>query len=245
MDIKEILKKSTIKNNILHLLDIEIERNDYLKLKKTLENAGGKWSRKEQGFVFPFEPENVIAQLVSGEETNIKKKYQFFETPDKVADLLVCVAVVAPGFDVLEPSAGQGSIVKAILRDEPDLIVDCCEILEENRKVLSKIKNVNIVGNDFLKTDFKDKKYDRIIANPPFSKNQDITHLKKMFSLLKQNGRLCCITSKHWLTSKEKKCIEFREWLSLLDYDTYEIGNEAFKASGTDIDVKVVIINNF
>ena len=42
MDIKDIIKNSKIKETLLILPNIEIERNEYLNLKKTLERLGGK-----------------------------------------------------------------------------------------------------------------------------------------------------------------------------------------------------------
>ena len=40
--------------------------------------------------------------------------------------------------------------------------------MPENKKVLQTMENVNILGDDFLKSDTS-VKYDIIVANPPFS----------------------------------------------------------------------------
>ena len=53
------------------------------------------------------------------------------------------------------------------------------------------------MGDDFLNpsewaTAFK---YDRIIANPPFTKNQDIDHVMQMWNFLKPGGRIVSIMS--------------------------------------------------
>lgn len=39
---------------------------------------------------------------------------------------------------VLEPSAGTGAIIDAIHRSCPDVIVDCYELMPENKEILAK-----------------------------------------------------------------------------------------------------------
>ena len=81
----------------------------------------------------------------------------------------------------------------------------------------------------------RDLCFDRIIANPPFNKNQDIDHVKAMYRRLRKGGVLVSITSKHWQVSNNKKETEFRSWLDEVGADVEEIENGAFKESGTMI----------
>ena len=79
-----------------------------LKQKRWIEEAGGSWQGgKIQGFTFPFNPERVFSILKEGKRCNLQQDYQFFETPDDVADWLVMLAGGIHEDDtVLEPSAG-------------------------------------------------------------------------------------------------------------------------------------------
>ena len=61
-----------------------------------------------------------------------------------------------------------------------DREIQYCELDETNRNYLHEIGNLEHVGDDFLK--FNEMTFDRIIANPPFAKNQDCKHIKHMYS---------------------------------------------------------------
>jgi 16S rRNA A1518/A1519 N6-dimethyltransferase RsmA/KsgA/DIM1 with predicted DNA glycosylase/AP lyase activity len=54
---------------------------------------------------------------------DVKVLYQQYYTPSELAKQLVELADIQPTDDVLEPSAGQGAIVKEILKKEYDRIV--------------------------------------------------------------------------------------------------------------------------
>lgn len=234
---EEILKGCTVEGNIVKLPNILMERKLYQDVAKSLELIGGKWKGgKIAGFVFNTDPSDLLFEIANGEKRNLKKEYQFFATPSELADRLVMLSEINGNHTVLEPSAGQGAIIEAINRTHPDLSVDCYELMDINHIFLNKISTANLIGEDFLTSD-KGKKYDRIIANPPFSKNQDITHLKEMYERLNDNGILVCITSTHWYKCDNKTEIHFRNWLDSLDNEAEirEIEQGAFKESGTKV----------
>ena len=110
---------------------------------------------------------------------------------------------------MLEPSAGRGAIIKAVRHIYPAMQFDCFELMETNQDVLRKISGTKVVGADFLKE--KKRSYDKIIANPPFSKNQDIDHIMEMYSCLNKGGCMVTVASSHWETSSNKKETAFRK----------------------------------
>ena len=221
---------------------IQFDKKTYSEVKLLLENAGGKWvGNKTQAFVFPFNPNRVINELKSGNKINLQQDYQFFETPDEIADWLILLAGGIKVSDtVLEPSAGRGSLIRAIHRSCPESIIDCFELMPENKEFLLKYKNIRLLGYDFTKE--CKKTYSKIIANPPFSKNQDIDHVKIMYDCLLTGGTLAAITSQHWQIGQEKKCIDFRNWLNLIGAQIYNIESGQFKKSGTTIPTTAIII---
>lgn len=243
----DVLKNCRVEGNNIYLPEGQLDRKLYQKVAKRLNLIGGKWiGRKIQAFVFDSDPTELLAQIASGEARNIKKEYQFFATPDDLADIMVEHADLEYSDQILEPSAGQGAIVKAINQNHwfvhPDR-VECYEIMNINR---TKLRNSGIehkmLGNDFLQAP-DEPLYDKIIANPPFSKNQDIDHIYKMYSLLKDGGRIVTLSGTHWTFASENKCVQFREWINEIGAEVCELPKDVFKASGTNIETLLIIIN--
>lgn len=253
---KEVLQKCKVEGNIVKLPEGQLDRKLYQSVAKSLNLIGGKWvGRKTMGFVFQEDPTELLEQIANGEKRNLKKEFQFFETPDDLADELVKLANLdGPGkyldgwgyHRILEPSAGQGAIIKAIHRfhDSPTLVY-AIELMGTNSMILKKIENVRLSSKpNFLdiSTD-PDHQYERIIANPPFTKNQDIAHIYKMYEVLKPRGRMVSIASLHWRNSSNKKETEFEDWLAEVNATIYPVERGTFKASGTLVGACIIIID--
>lgn len=245
MNKTEILQKCTVDGNIIRLPEGQLDRKLYQEVAKSLELIGGKWvGRKTMGFVFPNDPTELLEQIANGESRNLKKEFQFFATPDDVSDWIVRrFMFLRPDFKVLEPSAGQGSIIKAIHRSCHAVNVDYCELMDVNRTFLSKIPNTTFLQDDFLTLTGKENYYDLIVANPPFSKNQDIDHIRKMYDCLNEGGRIVTIASTHWQISNNKKETEFKNWLEEIDAEIHEIPKGTFKESGTMVSSVLIVID--
>jgi len=239
---EEVLQKCTIEGNVVKLPNVQLDRNEYLEVKKALELIGGKWKGgKVFGFVFATDPTDLLNQVINGEKRNIKKEFQFFATPEKLADEIVEIAELEHHDTILEPSAGQGAIIKAINK-VCECVPDCFELMDINITILNKSGlRFNLIGDDFFK--HNGKTYSKIIANPPFSKNQDIDHFKKMYECLSLGGRLVCITSESWVNGSQKKQVEFKNWLNEIEAELIDIEKGAFKESGTMVGGKIVVVN--
>lgn len=255
----ESLKKFKVIGNVVHLPPIsDGPLHNYADVRKALLKAGATYKRNT--FVFKSDAQPFMDRLTGGESVNIKKEFQFFPTPDDIADWMVELAEIKEGYCVLEPSAGQGAIIDAIYRafprsmsgpnDRPCVTVDYCELMEENRQVLSEKNKLSSrwygstswQGDDYLATDIPFE-YERIIANPPFNKNQDIDHIRKMFEDLKVGGRLVSVASKHWQMSSNRKEKSFKQWLIDNKAEIHDIESGRFKKSGTMISCCVIVIN--
>jgi len=142
---------------------------------------------------------------------------------------------------ILEPSAGQGHICDKIcekLRLSPDwALLMLCEILPENRHILAE---KGYICEELELFEFADEchridvKYDRIIMNQPFERQNDISHVTAAFGLLAPGGILVTIMSAGVLFRENKKTVEFRE--KIMDpHGTYldRLPAGAFKESGT------------
>jgi len=247
----EVLKQCTVENNIVKLPDVQLDRKLYQEVAGAIQAIGGKWKGgKVAGFVFPSGYESKIEELLgkvaSGESTNLKKDFQFFATPAALADRLVQMAVICNTDLVLEPSAGQGAIIEAIQRNVNLIIpVDYIELMDINRTILSskKLRAEQLIVNDFLDLEDSENEYDVIVANPPFTKNQDIDHIRKMYSVLKTGGRIVTLASTSWQHGSQKKQIAFREWLESIDAEISPVEAGAFKESGTMVPTVIIEIN--
>lgn len=242
MEAIEVLKQCTVQGHVVKLPANQLDRKDYEAVKKKLELIGGKWKGgKVQGFEFKEDPTSLLEEISSGGDRNIKKEFQFFATPDSLAFKMATMAEIEPEHEILEPSAGQGALIKAVNALLPNSFIDCFELMPLNKQFLGKIPTANIIGEDFLLSDVK--QYDRIIANPPFTKNQDIDHIKKMFNCLKNGGRLVTVASPSWTQGNQKKQVEFREWLEEINAHIEEIPAGTFKESGTSIKAILIVID--
>lgn len=140
-DINEVWNRCSVKDNIIVLPSEQLDRKVYDDVKKQLEAVGGKWKRAASGFVFDesTDANDVLKRLSGGADlAATKKEFQFFGTPDEVADR------VAAEFDNvsekqrwLEPSAGRGSLIKAVQRINSNVQFDAFEAMEDNKKVLA------------------------------------------------------------------------------------------------------------
>lgn len=240
-ELTESLLKCRVDGNTLYLPPIsDGPLHNYAQVRQSLLSAGAKY--KKNAFVFPSDAQSYIDRLTGGEKVNIKKEFQFFGTPDSLADDLVFEAQIKPFHAILEPSAGQGALIKAIHRVLPSVMVDWYEAMPTNQTITQRLPNQGFLGADFLER--KDHPvYDRIIANPPFAKNQDIDHIYKMYANLKPGGRIVTIASSHWKLSSNKKETTFKNWLDELSADMRDIDAGEFSESGTKVATCMIVID--
>ncbi len=144
-----------------------------------------------------------------------KDSIDFYPTPAALADRMVSSILTRPyGYAVfpgpiLEPSAGDGAIAKAVERaagiyrnqagkiiQEYDLkrkrekySLDCVELSEGLRAIL-KNDGFRVVHDDFL-TFQPQTKYAAILMNPPFSAGA--VHLLKALDIMQDGGKIRCI----------------------------------------------------
>ena len=228
-DVANVLGNSRIDNGKLYLPHIILERKLYLAVNKVLEAIGGKWNRKEKAHLFNEPVSDILEEiLLTGEYTNAKTEYQFFETPVELALYLVALADIRPGETCLEPSAGRGAIARYI----PG--VDCIEINPAFREVLMA-NGFKVVGKDFLQFN---QPYDVIIANPPFSKQQDIDHVTHMIELARR--RVVSVMSASIRFRTNRKTVEFLELLERQSGEIIDLPDNSFRESGTGVRTCVV-----
>ena len=245
--VDEVLQNCTIDGKVVFLPDVQLDRKLYLQVQQKLEFIGGQWSRKERGFIFEHFPDELLKNIQEGQQINLKKDFQFFETPSNLAKMMValCDFDFSKGtiIKVLEPSAGKGTLLKELPLVSGFFDLTVCEINALCFPFLKDFPGINIIEGDFLKTYFPANHFDIIIANPPFSKNQDIDHIEKMYELCRPGGKIVSVASVHWQISTFQKETRFRNWLDSIDSEIIPIDKGMFKESGTMVPSSLIVIN--
>lgn len=241
VEVMRVLEQCRCDGKTLFLPKVQLDRKMYDAVNKVLEALGGKWNRSAKGHVFADDAGDLLDGVLStGQYTNWKKAMQFFETPPAVADELVVLAGIKEGGTVLEPSAGDGSIVKALRRRYGmNLYIDACELDERHHKVLSD-SGCSIVGKDFLAFT-PGALYNAVVANPPFTRQQDISHVLHMVECCKKGGRVVSVMSSGVTFRSDAKTKEFMRRLEGR-LTIRELPEDSFKSSGTSVSTVVAII---
>jgi len=233
-----VLSSGEIDGNVFRLNCGQLERKVYIAVNKVLENIGGKWDRKLKGHVFDTDPTEKLEEvMLTGETVNEKQFYQFFETPKELAMRIIETADIGETMTVLEPSAGLGAIVKFIPATVSKIL--CCELDPQKADVLRK-EGFCVQAGDFLEEMFEG--VDRVVMNPPFTKQQDIDHVLKAYDCLRDGGRLVSVMSPGFTFRQNKKSVEFKK---LVDKNRWweELPDGTFKESGTLVRTVLVLLD--
>lgn len=239
-DVLNILDRCTYKGNALFLPE-HLDSAMYKAVNKIIEGVGGKWNRKLKSHIFDYDDvEELIENIILiGEAVNFKKQYQFFPTPQPIAEHMCDLAELNSNSFVMEPSVGEGHLADEIWKRDFKLFCG----LELNTRMESLLTNkpytVNF-GIDFLS--FEDDRWDRIIMNPPFSKQQDVEHIQKAFEILKPGGILVSVVGVSPFFRNNRKSLEFMEFLSENNAEIESLPAGAFAESGTNVETKIIKI---
>lgn len=218
-----------------------LSRSEYQEVNKFLELSGAKWNRKSKRHLFqPGGREKLESLLEDGEIRDDKKHFQAFYTPKELARELAEIADIRPQMVCLEPSVGHGAIYEAVKAAQPFAAVVAIDANPDVLPVL-KAKGLGCMTADFLECEPKDfASFDRVIMNPPFTKDQDIQHVRHAFEFLREGGRLVALMSPGFTFGESKIRREFREFVEEHGRVVREVEAGAFKDSGTDIRTVIV-----
>ncbi len=234
-EVKDVLSRARAYQNVIILPEGQLDRKLYEQVDKALKNAGGKWKRGT-GHVFPSDAAPKLeAMLGTGVSVDEKKRDQAFFTPDDLADHAAALADVR-GCDVLDPEAGRGALLQACLRAGAARVY----AIEQNKEYAQHIDCAAAIysGYDFLELAelWGGRLFHRIVMNPPFTKNQDIKHVRHALKFLAPGGILVAIM----LNNQTRK--GFVDLNIEFDPEIEEIDRGAFKESGTDIPTLILKI---
>lgn len=218
----------------------QLDRKLYLAVNKVLDRIGGTWNKKVKAHVFDVDPTERLEVVINSGVLDPKVKTGYFPTPAVIVDRMIELADIGPNQLILEPSAGQGAIVDKIiplLGDQLARLV-ICENLPENIQILIE-KGYGSLGdffNYFKLCNHENIRFDRIVMNPPFERQNDISHVTAAYGLLAPGGILVTIMSAGVLFRENKKSVIFRDKI-MKPHQTFleNLPSGAFKESGTQV----------
>jgi len=223
----------------------QLDRNLYTRTNKVLEAAGGKWNRKDKAHIFDAEASDRIEQIIlTGDVVVPKDDFEFFPTPPAVVERVIELAGIQNGMRVLEPSAGKGALALAAQKSALDVKVDMFELMPENNAHLQgmNIKDAKIGDPiDFLSVEPM-ASFDRIVMNPPFSRQADIKHVSHALKFLKPGGLLVSVMASSVTFRNNKMTADFRQLIEERGGHIEELPEGAFKSSGTMVNTVIVVI---
>lgn len=134
-----------------------------------------------------------------------RKAYDFYATPpETVRAFLANFDGISSGDRILEPSAGNGQIVKVLREGGYDNRIDAVELRPEERGAPEALADNVTIGSFF---DYEpDCGYDVIIGNPPYSLALDF--INKSLELPHPGGLLIFLLRTNFLESEKR----FKWW---------------------------------
>jgi type I restriction-modification system DNA methylase subunit len=173
----------------------------------------------------------------------------YFPTPDPLAERIAEMACIEPGNTILEPSAGTGNLIDAILKNHQGVRISYCEmncfLLDILRGKYEGVNSVSFLGRDCFEIDTQrgENRFERVIMNPPFERGQDVDHVfRAWYSLLAPKGILTAVVSAGVFSRTDKKAKSFREFLRNAKALVQDVPAGSFKSSGTGIETKIVLL---
>lgn len=227
-------------NRIGENLAWRLEKHDRL---KAADITTGFELRAALREYLPLKMDQEKESPISKAERELKgqKISGFFPTPRGLIDHMLDHADIGPGMSVLEPSAGKGDILDAIMERHADdnLSTHAIEPNFSLRSILG-LKGHNVVDHDFMQ---HAGQYDRVVMNPPFERGQDMEHVKHAFGMLKPGGKLVAVMA----GGNSGKRPEFDQWVNEQGGTVDELppgsfsGSDAFRQTG--VNTKMVVIS--
>lgn len=172
-------------------------------------------------------------QLRNGQAVQVVSAPQLFPTPAEIAERMVELAEIEPGMIVLEPSAGTGAIVKAVI-DAVDTEIVAYEINRDLTSHLSRTfpcYRLQARCQDFLEVTEGMGQFDRVVMNPPFENAVDVKHIRHAMKMLRPGGILVALCAAGPRQAADLQPIA----------ETWEVlPSGSFRESGTGVNVALL-----
>lgn len=239
-DVLAVLSRATIDGPKL-ILTGQLDRKLYDRTNKVLEAAGGKWDRNAKAHVFTSDASERVEQIIlTGDIVIPKDEFEYFPTPPAVVARVQALAGVQPGMVILEPSAGRGAMVAGL----SGVKIVAVEKMPANVEYLRASGAFTmVIADDFLVCNLSPT-FDRVLMNPPFSRQADIKHVLHALQFLRPGGLLVSVMAASVGFRENKLTTDFRALIAARGGSIEALPAGSFKASGTMVNTVLVTIPN-
>lgn len=264
----EVLQAATCEGFRIKLNSGRLDEGVYAEVNEVLSRLGGRWKGgRTQAHCFEEDPASLLVYTLATGRRPPKNPLAYFPSPKPVGEEAIAHADLDYAFSdgwFLEPSAGRAAIAD-LLAAGTDLIPDIKErlvLVEVNPLNVAHLKAKgyrHVYECDFLEWQ-TEKRFDRVIANPPFSVAGNPTlfvdHIYKMFELTAMGGKMVSVAPDAWLRepdgedlggegetrSTNRKLYDFRRFVEERGYYV-KLGRGAFKESGTMTGTVIIVLD--
>lgn len=179
-----------------------------------------------------------------------QQRRQAFYTPDDVAERMAELAKLGPGWrTVLEPSAGEGALVRAALRkgaqkvtaiDNDPHAVRMLNLLRE--RCTRHDTEMTVEASDFFDLT-PQARFGAVMMNPPFANAAEVEHVLQAWKWVAPGGRLVAVMSNAVTYRKDGRYKVFAEFLAQHGGLIEKLPSGTFEESGTMVETVLVWID--
>ncbi|MFI7608483.1 class I SAM-dependent methyltransferase [Micromonospora sp. NPDC049366] len=210
---REILASAVINGTEVTVTGEQHSREDWVPVATAFQALGGVYTKRIKGYTFETDPTEAIKRAVkTGRAVPVSQSEGYVPTPGDVAEE-VCsypytdLERLPAGSVVLEPSAGGGQLVRAILEVNPGVRVVALEPNKARAALIGdhdgRVTVFNCTLEEYAATARhpigagSGIRFNAVVMNPPFAVPGNATlwidHVMLAWELLRPGGRLVAI----------------------------------------------------
>ncbi len=189
---------------------------------------------------------DTAGRLKQQEQRLVGRVDGFVPTPVDLARRMAA-QLAYPGGAILEPSAGSGRLVQAVLDELPAKWEYQITAVEKNAE-LAQILRLRFADDSRLMVihgDFQDatqgQTFDNIIMNPPYEHGLDGIHVRACWDKLNPGGVLVALVGHGVMFRENSRDRAFREWVEDNSVSVRELPENTFKESGVGVRADMVV----
>lgn len=238
-------------------LPIITDRKVYAQVDRALSGiaGGGRWDRKSRAHVYSRDPRPDLAALtglavIPPPSPNRDKELSYWATPPALAKELVDGLGLQSGMRVLEPSAGDGALVRALRSAYPQVHVTAVEPDSARRTVLrmNGTEGLHVWNGTFEDyVEFAEPAgilFDAVIMNPPFTlpgrRYAWAEHFALAWNRLVPGGQLRAVVPASLEYGRQRLIVTARALLTEVGGTWSSSPDGAFRSSGTNVHALIV-----
>lgn len=215
----------------------EMTRDLYTKCQKALDKMGFKWDRRQRVHVMQgdLDPAAALAEMIETGSIPNGNQFAYWPSSPRLVETVLDVAdrCHARFTSVLEPSAGEGAIVRSVLDQMGHWsVVTAVEIQAQRAAALRAIETpnrVDVIEFDFLSL-VPSPSFDTVLMNPPFAVQGNplayVDHIEHAMKFLAPGGVLVSVVPAGYRFRTDGKIARLRAAISQHEHIIEEFGSD-------------------